>query len=292
MTATVAAHPLAPFLTSAGTICALALDHRDALRNALRRVGRPPLDEPAAVALKARIAAALGPAASALLLDAPAVATCRGGGAGILVALEAQAQDRRAGGRLTRLLDDFGPRQAAALGADGCKLLLHYRPDHAATAPVQLALAERVADECHRAGLPLVVEPLVYPLDGEPGGALAAVFGELVAEAAAALATSGADLLKLQFPGSPQACERVTRAAAPLPWTLLGGARTGRAEFAVQLRSACAAGASGFLAGRAIWGHVLLADDPDAQTVWLRHTARPALDELVAIADTEGRRIR
>jgi tagatose-1,6-bisphosphate aldolase len=282
---------LLAFATPAGVICTLALDHRDAMRNAFARAGIEDVTEATMLETKERIADALAGGASAILLDAPAVARCRRPGLGIFVPLEAQGHVALAGGRTTRLLDDFGPRDAVALGADGGKLLLYYRADHEASAERQRELVATVAADCHRHGLPLVVEPIVYRLEGEDEREYAGRFGDLVVGAAADLAGSGADLLKLQFPGDARACERLTQAAAPLHWALLGGSEVDGATFARQLEIACAAGACGFIAGRAIWGGAV-ALDPNGQSAWLRDHARPLFDRLAGIADTHARRLR
>ena len=103
---TVGAESLRPFLTPAGALCALALDHRDAMRNAFARAGMSKFSDAAMLDVKARIADALAPAVSAMLLDGPALARCRSAGAGVFVPLEEQGHERLGDGRLTPLLDD------------------------------------------------------------------------------------------------------------------------------------------------------------------------------------------
>jgi tagatose-1,6-bisphosphate aldolase len=282
------AEPLRPFATAHGAICALALDHRDALRNAYARAGLPAPDEQTMLDVKVRVVEELGAAASALLLDELALERIRPQGVGVFMPLEEQGHSLQEGGRETLLLEGFGPAQAAALGARGCKLLLYYRGEHRPTAERQFELACDAAERCHAHGLALVVEPKVYRLDGEPAEDFADRFGELVVAAAAALARSGADLLKLQFPGDAATCREVHTAAGGVPWTLLGGAAVGGPAFAEQLRVACAAGARGFIAGRPIWGGAL-ALAPDEQRGWLREQARPLLEALVEIADLHAR---
>jgi sulfofructosephosphate aldolase len=283
--------PLRSWATERGAICMLALDHRDAMRNAFERVGVPDVSETVMLDVKSRITDELIEAASVVLLDSMALERLRPVGLPVVMPLEEQGHQPCAGGRLTQLLDDFTPADAAMLGAQGCKLLLYYRTDHVETAVRQRELVVKVAAECHRHGLPLVVEPLVYRLAGEHRQAYERQFADLVIGAAEDLAASGADLLKLQFPGSAATCQRLTQAAAPLPWTVLGGSDANPAEFSIQLRIACAGGASGFIAGRAIWGGAL-AQAPEQQRAWLRDRARPLMHRLVEIADTNARRIR
>jgi tagatose 1,6-diphosphate aldolase len=272
---------LAPLTTRAGVFCMLALDHRDALRNAFRRAGVEDVSRGTMLEVKERIARVVGSRASGILLDHDAVA-CRPAGAGLLVPLEAQGHEPLDGARLNRL--EFDAAQARAAGADGCKLLLWYRADHPASAARQRELVARARDDCHRQGLPLILEPLVYRLDGESEAAYADAFSELVLAAAAEL--HDCDLLKLQFPGD-EACARATEAAAPLRWALLGGSEVDGVTFVSQLEAASRGGASGFIAGRAIWSGVLgLA--PEEQEDWLEREARPLFDRLCGIAEQSG----
>jgi tagatose 1,6-diphosphate aldolase len=273
-----------------GGISTLALDHRDAMRNAYRRAGLADVEEATMLETKARIVDALGDCGSSILLDAAALERCRRPGMAVLMPLEEQGHEEFAGGRLNQLLDDFAPVDAANLDVQGCKLLLYFRADHELSASRQLGLVRTLADDCHRHGLALVVEPKVYRLSGESEAQFAGAFGDLVVAGARDLSESGADLLKIEYPGSGAACERVTEALSSLPWTLLGGSDVDGDTFAEQLRAACAAGASGFIAGRAIWGGALACEEAE-QAAWLREHALPLFERLVEITDTYARRL-
>ncbi|TNC22241.1 beta/alpha barrel domain-containing protein [Amycolatopsis alkalitolerans] len=263
-----------------GAFCLLALDHRDAMRNAFARIGIEDVSPEMMLEVKGRIADALGVQASGVLLDPAAVEWCRPRDGGVLMPLEAQGYAPFAGGRVSRL--EFSAADVAALGGDGCKLLVYYRADHPPTAWQQWELIERAAADAHAHGLPLVLEPLVYRLEGETDYP----FGELVVAAARDLASSGADLLKLAFPGSAEASRELTAAA---DWVLLGGGETDRDSFAAQLEIAMSAGARGFIAGRPIWGGALGLDETE-QRKWLAEEAVPYFGRLVGI--THGRRLR
>jgi tagatose 1,6-diphosphate aldolase len=280
---------LRPLTDARGVIRILALDHRDAMRNAYKRAGITDVTDQVMLDVKAKIIDALAPQASAILLDSLAISLPRPFPLGVIMPLETQGHDSLAGGRLNRLMTDFSSARAAELGARGCKLLLYYRADHRATAKLQLGLAAAVARECHQAGLALIVEPKVYRLEREDESVYLGRFGGLVVAGAEHLARSGADLLKLQYPGSVELCKRVSEAASPVPWTLLGGEIDGD-TFTAQLQDACAAGASGFIAGRAIWGHALSLEPSDQQR-WLESDAQPLLERLIKITETHARRI-
>lgn len=273
---------LDPLAGPAGVLSTLALDHRAAMRNAFRRAGVPDASEATMLEVKKRIAGVLAGRATGILLD-PAAVGCRPPGIGLLVPLEEQAYEALDGGRINRLMEDFGAKKARGLGADGCKLLLHFRVDHSATAEHQRELVRQAAEDSHEHGLPLVLEPLVYRLEGEPDDAYADAYASLVVEGARALADSGADLLKLQFP-SAAACSELTEASSPLPWALLGGNEVDGETFVGQLETACRAGAAGFIAGRAVWGGVL-GLPAEEQEQWLVDVALPLFERMCATAE-------
>jgi tagatose 1,6-diphosphate aldolase len=264
-----------------GVLCVLALDHRDAMRNAFKRVGIDDVSAETIAETKARIVEAVADSASGALLDHDTVRRARPDDLGVLVPLEKQGHAALDGGRLTEL--EYSAADALDVAADGCKLLVHYRADHGSTAVRQRELVARAADDCHRNGLPLVVEPIVYRLEGERDEAFRASFADLVVGGAEDLADSGADLLKLQHPGDAAACERLTVAARPLRWALLGGGEVEPEQFAAELESACRGGACGFMAGRAVWGGVL-GLTPSEQRRWLADNARPLFARLTTIA--------
>lgn len=274
---------LAPLTSEAGVFRVLALDHRDAFRNALRQAGVLDVSDDQILRTKARIVRALAPRATSVLLDPAAVPRCRVEGAGLLVPLEEQGHEPFEGGRLNRLVEG-GAATAASLDADACKLLLYYRADHLPTAKRQLDLVARAAEAGHAHGLPLILEPLVYQLEGETDEQYRGRYADLVAAGAEHLAGSGADLLKLQYPGSAAGCAPLNAASAPLPWTLLGGSDVDGETFAGQLEVASGAGAAGFIAGRAIWGGSLGLPALEQQA-WLENEAAPLFARLCDIVD-------
>jgi sulfofructosephosphate aldolase len=113
-----------------------------------------------------------------------------------------------------------------------------------------------------------------------------------IVEAAQELGASGCDLYKCEVPthgaADPDVITEWSRridAALPCPWVVLSqGVPPDRYPAAVQ--AACLGGASGMLAGRAVWTATLAADDP---TELLRSHSVPRLRELGAIVDAHGR---
>lgn len=247
-----------------GVIVGAAADHRDALRPVLERRGLH-LDDAGIGALKARIARALAPHATMLLLDvelgmpSAVAAGALPGTTALVVPLENQGYGDVATVHETTTMPGWSPLAARLAGAAACKLLLPFRVDAPEQAARQVAVAERCAAACRDAGTVLVLEPIVYRRAGEELDE--ARFGELVVAGAARLAATDPGLLKLQHPGSAEACAALDAACtARTPWVLLGGGAEEDVLLA-QIEEACAAGASGFIVGRTLWSDALLPDE-------------------------------
>jgi sulfofructosephosphate aldolase len=148
--------------------------------------------------------------------------------------------------RLTRL--EHSVSQLKQMGAKGVKLLLFYHPD-AKTAGQQLAVAKGVFEDCQRNELPFFLEILNYSLDGQPYDASA-----LVPRSVKDFLDNGvrAEVFKLEFPGTADACKAVTGLLGQTPWILLTKGDTYEG-FVTSLKIASGNGARGFLAGRSVW---------------------------------------
>jgi tagatose 1,6-diphosphate aldolase len=275
-----------------GIFALAAIDHRDALGVAFEKAGFPTPPPERIAELKVTIARALAPHATGLLIDVelgvPAIAYGAPGPCPIVVPLEAQGYEDVATGRVTSFLPGFSPSLARTLGATGCKLLLPYRPDHEESAARQDDIVRQALAGCHAEGLPLILEPILYALPEETPEAFAESFPALVVATAKRLQPLGPDILKVQFPRDDRGdeaawCTQLDEACGPTPWVLLGGG--GAPEvFARDLRIACRAGASGFIAGRTLWAGVI-GDDDETET-WLRRVGVPLLHSLRDIAQS------
>ena len=94
-------------------------------------------------------------------------------------------------------------------------------------------------------------------------------------------------LLKLEYPGSPEACKRLA-SRLTVPWAVLS-AGVSSDEFAKVLRVSCdEGGASGFIAGRAIWKETV-AMGHDERVAYLSETGRRRMDEYVSIIEGRAR---
>ncbi len=250
-----------------GAFAMVALDQRESLRTMLRPRHDGDVPDEALAAFKVDAARALTPHASAVLLDVESgLRPVREAGAvtpgcGLIVAADRLTQEpggpvEETGTDEAVLADD-----AVAALADGYKLLVIWRPDGDAAAR---ELTDRAfVDGCRRRDRPAIVEGIVRS-DGElaPDD-----HASLVAEAARELARYGADLYKAEVPTLGRAGDdAITEASRrltdvlPCPWVVLSNG-TAAERFAGAALAACRGGASGVLAGRAIWLGSIAAPD-------------------------------
>jgi tagatose 1,6-diphosphate aldolase len=271
-----------------GVIAGAAIDHRDSLQAVLAKRGLE-LDHAGITRLKVRVASVLAPAATMVLLDAEyaaAQALAAGavpGSTGVAVPLEGMGYGDVAKLDVTTFLEGWSPEKGRRLGASGAKLLLPYRVDVADQAERQERVVAEAVAGCRAAGLALILEPIVYKRENEEraGGDR---FGELVVEGARRLATLEPDVLKLQYPGSAEACADVDDACGSLiPWVLLGGGAD-PAVLQGQIEDACRAGASGFIVGRTLFDAALVEDEAESERA-LHEQCRPLLERLAGIAE-------
>lgn len=195
---------------------------------------------------------------------------------GLLVTLEKFEFEEKPRGRLTRIYPNWSVGKIKRLGADGVKLMLFYRPDAARDVnEEQQALVEKVGRECAEHDLAFLLEPLVYPFAGAANASHDYVEDktkrpELVIDTVREFAKPryGVDIFKLETPvpadkvpdpDAKDAAVAETRRwfeaidrELDRPWVMLS-AGAGMEPFRRILGFAFAAGASGYLAGRALW---------------------------------------
>jgi tagatose 1,6-diphosphate aldolase len=292
--------------TPDGFFLICALDHLSDFQELLAPDPKT-VDHRQTVEAKLRLVRGLAPQVSAFLLDAefglaPAIATrALPGSVGLMASIEDEDYSIPPGARRTRFRDGWSARQIKLIGADVLKLLWFFRPD-AESAEHQRRVLRDLAAACDELSLALVVEPIWYPLPGEDTSSAAWRNGRvegIIASAKEACAL-GIDMLKAEFPGdvstpegqaaAGEACRRLDAATGGIPWVILS-AGVGYAQFRDQVRIACAAGASGFLAGRSIWRDAAAAHDPAQRDAAMREAAE-RLSELAAITRAHGRNWR
>ena len=291
------AKTLADIASEDGVFAIIAMDQRNTLRRMFKAVDIDASEEDIR-AVKADVARALTPAASGMLLDptygVPAITEAHALAAdcGLLVAAEPSIRDTYNGEPRTRRDPELNARWVAAQGGDAVKFLVQLRADRSVPTPGEPDLAGEVLDvcreivtDCNSAGLPSVIENLVYPLPGEQLTGKAREVA--IIEAATALDELNIDLLKLEYPGSPASCRRLAD-ALHRPWAVLS-AGVPFEQFSDVLKIAFdEGGASGFIAGRSIWREALPLSGAERQS-FLDTVARSRLDDLVTVANQRAR---
>jgi sulfofructosephosphate aldolase len=269
-----------------GTFLMVAMDQRDSLRTMLAQ-HHDAVDDARMVRFKLAVARELGPYASGFLIDRHYAydeivrerllpPSC-----GLILA--ADALDQPPGGIVEDTDLDTGVEAVLDPSVVALKLLVIWRDDAERTRRADTA--RRFVELSHEHGLLSVLEPVVRGPEGFDREAA-------IVEAAAELGQVGCDLYKCEVPthGQGEADEitewsRRIDAAVPCPWVVLSqGVPPERYPAAVE--AACKGGASGMLAGRAVWTATLAADDP---TELLREHSVPRLQQLGRIVDEHGR---
>lgn len=268
------------------------------------------------VQVKAMLAEGLAAQASALLVDPdfglPAATPHLSPARGLVVTLEEHRYDDRPDGRISRAIPHWSVAQIRRLGADAVKVLAWYRPDAGPEVrAAQQDFVRAVGQACRDEDIAFVFELLVYPFATGPGAGAeyeedGAKQARLVIDSVRAFADPGfgVDLFKLESPlpmsqlPPPDAAgaaavqalfDEMGAACGGVPWVMLS-AGASMASFEHAITYACRAGASGFLAGRAVWWEALQAF-PDATQVALalRTQSLPYLQRLQALVGRHGR---
>jgi tagatose 1,6-diphosphate aldolase len=234
------------------------------------------------------------------------------------VTLEDHRFEDTAEGRRSHLIQDWSVEKIKRAGGDGVKLLTWFRPD--ADPDIlehQKCYVKNIGDECRRHDIALVLELLVYPFPQSGRHAVDyAGSPEKLAELVLGSVREfvhpryGVDLLKLESPvpgatlpardgsnGHLRAQHWFDEMGgicrnAGIPWVMLSAGVTS-SQFVRVMEYACAAGANGFLAGRAIWWDALQ-HFPDVEkfAAQLREQGCATLRELNALTLRAGNRWR
>ncbi|XTZ15326.1 hypothetical protein ACQSSU_28500 [Micromonospora echinospora] len=274
-----------------GTFAMVAMDQRESLRTMLREESHP-ADDAAMVAFKLDVAAVLAPLASAFLIDRyhgyPELVGTRPlpTGCGLILAVDALTQPSGGPVEDTDIDPTIDVDQARLDGVAALKLLVIWKRD--GHEERRVATAERFVALCRRAGLLSVLEPVAVAAPGQEDFDLDAA----ILDAAAAFGPLGPDLYKGQVPRRGRgdlddlvaACGKLDRQLAR-PWVVLSNG-VAATDFPTAVEAACRAGASGMLAGRALWRDALATGDPAAA---LRTESVRRLERLVGIVDRYGR---
>ena len=301
---------------AAGRFKMTAVDQRPPIKNPIKaKRGTPEAPWEDVAGFKELLIRELQGESSAMLLDPhyayPRGVTMLDARLGLILTLEDSIFRETPGGRLSSAIDDWSVEKIKRTGADAVKVLTWYRPDgDPEVCAAQQEFTRRIGAACARYDIPFVFELLVYPLarDAEQTRDYVEMRTKqagLVIDSVRAFAdpSFGVDLFKLESPvpaadlpepaapgseGVQELFHELDRASGR-PWVMLS-AGAGMAEFRRVLHYAYAAGASGYLAGRAIWLEAFQHfPDWDGICDELRREAVPYMRGLNTLTDAAAR---
>lgn len=307
--------------TPEGHFTMVALDQRPPIANLIAaKLGIAPADVKYQdmIDVKRVIVDAVGRHASAVLFDPnyafPAALDLLPAHTGLVVTLEDHRFKDTPGGRLSHSIANWSVEKIKRAGGDGVKVLAWYRPDaEPEVLAHQQAYVEAIGKECAQHDIPYVFELLVYPFPKSAAHTTDYVespekMPELVLDSVREFAQPkyGIDLFKLESPlpgatlpardgsaahlkaqGYFDAMGQICKDAG-IPWVMLSAGVTPK-QFVRVMEYAYAAGAHGFLAGRAVWLEAMQHfPDLAACAAQLRRQGGETLAELEALTKRAG----
>ncbi|ENA0611405.1 sulfofructosephosphate aldolase [Enterobacter bugandensis] len=272
-----------------GGFAMLAVDQREAMRMMFSAAGVPaPVTDKQLTDFKVNTAKIVSPYASAILVDRQfcyrqiveqnAIAqSC---------AMIVAADEFIPGNGLpvdSVVIDrNIDPQAVKRDGGKALKLLVLWRSDE--DPQQRLEMVREFNQLCHANGLLSIIEPVVRPprrgdvFDRE----------QAIIDAAKELGDSGADLYKVEMPLAGIGTQQELLTASQklneqinMPWVILSSG-VDEKLFPRAVRMAMQAGASGFLAGRAVWSSVVGLPETE---LMLRDISVPKLQRLGEIVD-------
>ncbi len=280
-----------------GTITALALDHRQNLRKANPAF----VDDEELSRFKIDVTSVLAEKATAVLLD-PEVSAAQAIAQraipkhiGLVVAIESTGYTGDITARSAQIIPGWSVEKAKRMGASAIKLLVYYHPDSPTAQEIE-DFTSRVAEECQKYDLALMLEPLSYSLD-ENNKLTSEEKRYVVVETARRLTPLNVDILKAEFPLDIQdqdestwmrACEEISSASVT-PWILLSAA-VDYETFVRQVIAACVNGSSGIAVGRAVWKEAVTMENQERNT-FLSTIGNERISRLTSLCKALGKPI-
>lgn len=269
------------------TIKIIAIDHRESLLKIL--------DKQEVTKFKTLCVREFAPYSTAALLDREygnqARLIAQGLNLGVIWTAEQTGYVDSPEGRDTVLYKEFDAmHEANNLKVASIKLLLYYNR-HSTNAKKQLEVARHTMEESHKADLPLLIEPITYPVTNKTY-----TKSEAILNAVEDL-KEFADILKIEFPidmdknnmqksliTAEPLLKKINEMAAEKPWILLSrGIDYSALKEAIKLSKRF--GCRGYAVGRSIWQEVGNYKTWEEKEKFIKTTAKQRMKELSDIYD-------
>ena len=285
--------PLTKLARPSGALAMVAVDQREALRGMFAAHQSTAVPDSQLTQFKVDVARELSPYASALLvdqefgIDAIIDQKALRGSCGLIAAADLLVGPAGGAATDTAVDLDVDPLRMRDIGSVGLKFLILWRNDE--SPDVRAKLVDDFNQLCKISGLPSIIEIIVKPPTDTSRS-----FNreeELIIAAREAAAWKP-DLYKVEVPFHGEGdlnlvtknAERISEAIGS-PWVVLSNGV--KQPFFNDAVKACAmGGASGFLAGRAVWADIV--GSPDIPKA-LREVSIPRLEQLAEIVDTHAK---
>jgi phosphoglycerate kinase len=236
---------LVKLTNSHGMITIAALDHRGSLKESLNPINPDSVTESEMMEWKTRMVDLYKNEVSGILLDPiygkKFVSSLSP--TGWMLSMEKTGYKGGKEARVTEILPDWSVTKAKEMGACSVKLLLYYDPENIELARQQKEVARKIAEECRQAEIVFLLEPLSYKIETDREHEVLKIADELK--------DLDVDIFKFEYPGSFEACQKIT-AMLKVPWVLLSAGME-YSKYKEALKNAIKAGAKGFAVGRAVW---------------------------------------
>jgi phosphoglycerate kinase len=271
---------LAKLLNEHGKITIAALDHRGSLKEALNPSNPDTVTESEMMEWKTRMVELYANEVAGILLD-PIYgkkfvnAHSR---TGWMLSMEKTGYKGGKEARVTEILPEWSVAKAKAMGACSVKLLLYYDPENTELAQQQKEVARRIAADCMREDIVFLLEPLSYKIENDRESEVLKIAEELK--------DLDVDIFKFEYPGSFEACQKITQ-MLKVPWVLLSAGME-YSKYKEALADAMKAGAAGFAVGRAVWQEFGEYHGEERER-YFQNVALMRMRELVAIVNGQER---
>jgi len=285
--------PLTALARPSGALAMVAVDQREALRGMFAAHQSTPVLDSQLTQFKVDVARELSPYASALLVDqefginAIIDQKVLKNSCGLIAAADLLVGPPGGAATDTAVDPDVDSIRMSDIGSVGLKFLILWRNDESPDMRAQLV--QDFNKLCQISGLPSIVEIIV-----KPPRDTSKRFNreEEIIIAAREAATWKPDLYKAEVPFHGEGdlnlvmknADRISEAIGS-PWVVLSNG-VKQPFFADAVKACAMGGASGFLAGRAVWADIVSSPDiPKA----LREISIPRLEHLAEIVDTHAK---